>query len=58
MKQRVAVLGGGPMGLAAAYQLALDGQQPVIFEAGDRIGGMAAAFDFNGLSTPPAPSLF
>jgi protoporphyrinogen oxidase len=38
------------MGLAAAYQLALDGYQPVIFEAEDRIGGMAAAFDFSGLS--------
>jgi protoporphyrinogen oxidase len=38
------------MGLAVAYQLALDGHQPVVFEADDRIGGMAAAFDFNGLS--------
>ena len=38
------------MGLAVAYQLALDGHQPVIFEADDRVGGMTAAFDFNGLS--------
>ena len=49
-KKRVAVLGAGPMGLAVAYQLALDGHQPVIFEADDRVGGMTAAFDFNGLS--------
>lgn len=49
MGQRIAVLGAGPMGLAAAYQLALDGHQPVIFEADDRVGGMTAAFDFNGL---------
>ena len=48
-KKRVAVLGAGPMGLAVAYQLALDGHQPVIFEADDRVGGMTAAFDFNGL---------
>jgi protoporphyrinogen oxidase len=48
--QRIAVLGAGPMGLAVAYQLALDGHQPVIFEADDRVGGMAAAFDFGGLS--------
>ena len=27
--QRIAVLGGGPMGLAVAYQLALDGHQPL-----------------------------
>jgi protoporphyrinogen oxidase len=48
--QRIAVLGAGPMGLAVAYQLALDGHQPVVFEADDRVGGMAAAFDFGGLS--------
>ncbi|WP_339856788.1 NAD(P)/FAD-dependent oxidoreductase [uncultured Nisaea sp.] len=49
MKQRIAVLGAGPMGLAVAYQLTLDGHQPVLFEADDRIGGMTATFDFNGL---------
>jgi protoporphyrinogen oxidase len=48
--ERIAVLGAGPMGLAVAYQLALDGHKPVIFEADDRVGGMTAAFDFNGLS--------
>jgi protoporphyrinogen oxidase len=46
---RVAVLGAGPMGLAVAYQLALDGHRPVVFEADDRVGGMTATFDFNGL---------
>ena len=49
MKDRIAVLGAGPMGLAVAYQLALDGYEPVIFEADDRVGGMTATFDFNGL---------
>ncbi|MDX2347066.1 MAG: NAD(P)/FAD-dependent oxidoreductase [Legionella sp.] len=48
-QQRIAVLGAGPMGLAVAYQLALDGHQPIVFEADDRVGGMAASFDFNGL---------
>jgi protoporphyrinogen oxidase len=47
--QRIAVLGAGPMGLAVAYQLALDGHHPVVFEADDRIGGMTASFDFGGL---------
>ena len=47
---RVAVLGAGPMGLAVAYQLALDGHQPVVFEAADRAGGMTASFDFGGLA--------
>jgi len=49
MGQRIAVLGAGPMGLAVAYQLAQDGHQPVLFEADDRVGGMTASFDFNGL---------
>ena len=48
-KERVAVIGSGPMGLAVAYQLCLDGFKPFIFEADDRIGGMTASFDFNGL---------
>ena len=46
---RVAVLGAGPMGLAVAWQLVQQGFQPVVFEADDRLGGMAASFDFNGL---------
>ena len=50
MGERIAVLGAGPMGLAVAYQLANDGHQPVVFEADDRVGGMAAHFDFSGLS--------
>ena len=47
--KRIAVIGAGPMGLAAAYQLARDGHRPVLFEADDRIGGMAATFDFGGI---------
>src|ERR1700722_827990 len=47
--QRVAVLGAGPMGLAVAYQLVKDGHRPIVFEADDRVGGMTASFDFNGL---------
>lgn len=50
MSERIAVLGAGPMGLAAAYQLARSGHRPVVFEADDRVGGMAAAFDFSGLT--------
>ena len=46
----VAVIGGGPMGLAIAYQLALEGCHPVLLEADDRLGGMAASFDFAGVA--------
>ena len=48
-RQRIAVLGAGPMGLAVAYQLARDGHRPIVFEADDRVGGMTATFDFGGL---------
>jgi len=46
--KKIAVIGAGPMGLAVAYQLALDGYAPVVFEADDRVGGMSASFDFAG----------
>jgi protoporphyrinogen oxidase len=49
MSQRIAILGAGPMGLAVAYELARGGHRPVVFEADDRIGGMSATFDFDGL---------
>jgi len=47
--EKIAVIGAGPMGLAVAYQLVKDGFKPVVYEADDRIGGMTATFDFDGL---------
>lgn len=38
------------MGLAAAYYAAKRGRKVEVLEAGDRVGGMAAHFDFDGLS--------
>lgn len=38
--QRVAVIGAGPAGLAAAHDLALMGYKVTIFEASDQAGGM------------------
>ena len=46
---KVAVVGAGPMGLAVAYELILKGYKPEIFEADNRLGGMAASFNFDGL---------
>lgn len=37
---RVAVVGGGPAGLSAAYYLALEGHEVTIFEASEKLGGM------------------
>jgi protoporphyrinogen oxidase len=47
--QKIAVLGGGPMGLAVAWRLIKKGHDVTVFEAGDRVGGMTASFDFDGL---------
>lgn len=47
---KIAVIGAGPMGLAAAYELTRQGHQVDIYEYDDRLGGMSAHFDFNGLS--------
>lgn len=47
---RVIVIGAGVMGLAAAYQALLAGHTVDVFEASPEPGGMAAHFDFGGLS--------
>jgi protoporphyrinogen oxidase len=47
---KIIVIGAGPMGLAAAYFALRAGHQVEIYEADDRPGGMAAHFDFGGLS--------
>lgn len=39
-RRRVAVAGGGPAGLSAAYQLALRGHGVTIYEAGPALGGV------------------
>jgi protoporphyrinogen oxidase len=46
---KTAVLGAGPMGLMCAIELLKAGHQVDIYERDDRIGGMSATFDFDGL---------
>jgi protoporphyrinogen oxidase len=48
--KRVAVIGAGVMGLAAGYHALKAGHQVVVYEADKVPGGMAAHFDFGGLS--------
>lgn len=46
---RVIVAGAGPAGVAAARGLAMRGHDVVLLEATDRVGGLAASFDFAGM---------
>ena len=46
---RTAIIGSGPMGLRAAVELLDNGVEVDILERDDRIGGMSAHFDFDGL---------
>lgn len=46
---KFAVLGAGPMGLMAAMEILKAGHDVDVYERDDRIGGMSAAFDFDGL---------
>ena len=47
---RIVVLGAGPMGLAAAQRAVTLGHEVDLIEADKKVGGMAAHFDFSGLS--------
>ncbi|HWP87358.1 MAG TPA: FAD-dependent oxidoreductase, partial [Burkholderiales bacterium] len=47
---RNAIIGAGPMGLVCALELLKRGESVEIFENDDRIGGMSASFDFDGLA--------
>ena len=44
----IAVLGGGPAGLTAAYVLALRGVAGTVYEADGIVGGIAKTVEFNG----------
>jgi NADPH-dependent glutamate synthase beta subunit-like oxidoreductase/glutamate synthase domain-containing protein 3/NAD-dependent dihydropyrimidine dehydrogenase PreA subunit len=38
-KKRIAVIGAGPAGISAAWQLALKGHTPIVFDTSDVVGG-------------------
>jgi protoporphyrinogen oxidase len=42
--RQIAIIGAGIGGMAAAYDLARAGQQVTVFEAADRVGGLATGF--------------
>ncbi|WP_119073061.1 NAD(P)/FAD-dependent oxidoreductase [Aggregatilinea lenta] len=48
MTQRVAIIGAGAAGLAAAYDLSRAGYTVTVYEAGPEVGGLAAGFRDEG----------
>ena len=55
---RVAVIGGGIAGLAAAYELKCNGVEVVVLEAGDRPGGSIDESHVGGLTVDSGPDGF
>jgi len=45
---RFIIIGGGPAGLAAAYELTRHSYQPVVFEKYNKVGGIARTEEYNG----------
>lgn len=54
----VAVIGAGPAGLAAAYQLAKSGVAVQVFEAGPHVGGLARTIELWGMKADLGPHRF
>lgn len=55
---RVAVVGAGPAGLAAAHTLLRAGASPVVFEARSAVGGRTWTDEVEGFRVDPAVQLF
>jgi len=47
-ERSVAVIGGGPMGLTTAYEIAKTGVKVTLFEQAERLGGMSVQITFDG----------
>jgi oxygen-dependent protoporphyrinogen oxidase len=55
---RVAVVGAGIAGLAAAHELLLQGVTPIVFDAGPRAGGKIQSQEFAGVTIDTAADSF
>ena len=44
----IVVIGGGPAGLTAAYELSKHGQKSIVFEKADRVGGISRTETYKG----------
>lgn len=56
--KKVVVIGAGPAGLSAAYELAKAGIEVHVYEASNHVGGMARSFDLWGQRVDVGPHRF
>lgn len=56
--KKIAIIGAGPAGLTAAFELAKNGLNVQIFEAGDSVGGMAKTISLWGQLVDLGPHRF
>src|SRR5262245_21255765 len=49
-EKHVVIIGAGPAGLTAAYELAKLSQHPIVLEKGDKVGGLARTETYKGFS--------
>jgi protoporphyrinogen oxidase len=48
VKRQVVIIGAGPAGLTAAYELTKYDMQPIVLEQSDKVGGLARTENYNG----------
>ncbi len=48
MRHPVVIIGAGPAGLTAAYELVKNGIEPIVFERGDKVGGISRTETYKG----------
>lgn len=58
MTNEVLVLGAGPSGMAAAFELYRAGKPFMVIEKNDRVGGLARTFRYGGFRTDIGPHRF
>ena len=47
-KSSVIIIGAGPAGLTAAYELAINGYKPIVFESSSALGGISQTINYKG----------
>lgn len=56
--KKIAVIGAGPAGITAAYELSKAGLEVHVYEAGDQVGGLARTIDLWGQRVDIGPHRF